>query len=83
MAKKMNDRPKIWFLRWKKLGSKNQKIIPKQIKTEFYKQQKIWTIVQIFGRTANGVMWFCGGWGFDLQGVSGGMDSWGHVHWTC
>jgi hypothetical protein len=22
MAKKMNDRPKIWFLRWKKLGPK-------------------------------------------------------------
>jgi hypothetical protein len=26
---------------------------------------------------------FCGGWGFDLHGGSGGMDSQWHVHGTC
>jgi hypothetical protein len=40
MAKKMNDRPKIWFLRWKKLGSKKSKNYPKTNKIRILQTTK-------------------------------------------
>jgi hypothetical protein len=36
----MNDRPKIWFLRWKKWGSKKSKIYPKTNKIIFLQTTK-------------------------------------------
>jgi hypothetical protein len=66
-----------------KIRFKKSKIYPKIKKIIFLQITKNWTIVQIFGRTANGVMWFCGGWGIDLHGVRRGIDSRGHVYRTC